>query len=185
MLFIKEDGAVCLEDGENVIIFPLKKEELDLLLELGDKSFSNYIGVSYDGQDVWDLDFLKIANGKLDLLEKDVSFWEWDTIWLIVSARHKKIVGDLHFASSPIEGKCEISLNLNPKYNGQGITTSALSLIEKWAFQNGAHCLFLNCNTENEELIRSLDKNGFELIKNENKVCCYQKNKIIKFEREK
>ncbi len=74
MLFIKEDGAVCLEDGENVIIFPLKKEELDLLLELGDKSFSNYIGVAYDGQDVWDLDFLKIANGKLDLLKKMSAF---------------------------------------------------------------------------------------------------------------
>lgn len=184
MLFFKEDGAVCLEDGEDVIVFPLKKEELELLLELGDKTFSKYIGVDYDGQDVWDLDFLKMANGKLDLLDKDDDFWEWDTIWLIVSAKYKKIVGDLHFGSLPIEGKTEIDLNVNPKYYGQRITSSALKLVKDWAFQNGANRLVVNCDRQNIELIKALENNHFELIKSENNMCCYEKNKIINFERE-
>lgn len=184
MIVFKEEGAVCLDDGKDVIVFPLKKEELDLLLEVGNKVFSNYIGVEYDGDDVWAPDFLKVANLKLDILEQDADFWELNTIWLIVSAKHKKIVGDFYFKSLPIDGRVEIEFRINPKYYGQNITLSAVSLITDWAFENSVNCLSVNCNEQDDEIVKALKCNNFKKIKANNQICNYEKNKIIKFERD-
>ena len=50
---MKEDEAICLNDGEDVITFPLMQEELELLIK-DTKYFCIYINLNYVSEDLTD-----------------------------------------------------------------------------------------------------------------------------------
>ena len=47
MVYMKQEGEISEFDGVDLLIFPLKKEELDLLNK-DSKEFSDYINLEYD-----------------------------------------------------------------------------------------------------------------------------------------
>ena len=175
MLFVPEEGSLTLCDNENIIVFPLLKDEISLLKN--DKEyFENYINLKYDAdfefnEDGW-------MQKQLKLFKKSRSKLPWCSIWVIVSAKDKAIVGTINFKNSPYKTKIvEVGFFINPNHRNLGYATTSLKLLSEWAFANKVKQITATTNKENAPSQNVLEKNGFKLAKKSKNEFFYTKEK--------
>ena len=162
MLFIKEDDAICLNDGQDVVVFPLMQEELELMLN-DTNYFCNYINLKYDSEDLKDSQVLDYHKSQLKKMKDDRDNNIWHAIWVVASVKHRSIVGRINFVSTPDSvGQVGIDFFTNKPYRRQGIMTSAVELLSAWALDNGANLVFGETQKDNIPAQRVLENNDFE-----------------------
>lgn len=176
MIFLKEDGAICLNDGEDIIVFPLLKDELSLLLE--DQSyFENYLNLKYEGQPLDEVRELFALQGDKQL--KDPDNWVFHAVWVVASIKYKAIVGSIIFNDRPDSlGNLDIEYVTAQPYRRQGMMTTAVSLILGWAFDNNIMSISATTPKDNVASIRVLEKNNFLKIKEENGKLYFRKDRV-------
>ena len=176
MYFIPEEGSISLFDNENIIIFPLLKEEIELLKN--DKNyFENYINLKYDA------DFEFGENGYMqkqyELFKKSRAKLPWLSIWVIVSAKDKSIIGTINFKNAPSKDKSvEVGFFVNPFYRNQNYATTALKMLSQWAFKNGVKTISACTESTNIASQKVLTKPDFKLINAKNNYLFYSKNNV-------
>lgn len=176
MIYVKSKDEISEYEGGDVLIFPLKKEELELLKE--DSSLlGKYLNIEYDGED-FNSEIMKGPfESQYKLLISDEKNWVYHTFWVIVSLPYRKIIGSICFKSAPINGCVEIGYGISPKYFNKGYTTCAVKLIVDWAFKNGVQVVKAEALKSNLASIRVLEKNNF--VKTcEDKNLCYFERKM-------
>lgn len=162
MLFIKEDDAICLNDGEDVIVFPLMQEELELMLN-DTNYFCNYINLKYDSEDLKDTKVLDYHKTQLQKMKDDRENNIWHAIWVVASVKYRSIVGRINFVSTPDSiGSVNIDFFTGSSYRRQGIMTSAVELLSAWALDNGANIIVASTQKDNIPAHRVLENNDFE-----------------------
>ena len=175
MLFVPEEGAITLCDNENLIVFPLLKDEIALLKN--DKEyFENYLNVKYNADFEFDEDGW--MQNQFKLFKKSRSKLPWCSIWVITSAKDKSIIGTINFKNSPYKTKIvEVGYFVNPNYRNNGYATTALKLLSDWAFTNKVKSITAKTAKENLASQKVLEKNGFVVDKKTKNEVFYIKNK--------
>lgn len=175
MLFVPEEGALTLFDNENIILFPLVKDEIALLKN--DKEyFENYLNLKYEADFEFDEDGWMQKQFKM--FKKSRSKLPWCSIWVITSAKDKAIVGTINFKNSPYKTKIvEVGYFVNPKYRNNGYATTALNLFSNWAFNNKVRKIVAETDKDNLASQKVLEKNAFVVDKKENNSIFYSKIK--------
>lgn len=176
MIFLKEDGAICLNDGEDVVVFPLLKDELKLLLE--DKNyFENYLNLKYEGEPIEEM--REVFSSQLKRQTEDPDNWVFHAVWVVASIKYRAIVGSLTMHGVPDSlGRLDIGYGIAKLYRRQGIMTSAVSLICDWAFDNNILSVTADTKEDNIPSIRVLEKNNFHITKHENGMIYFQKDRV-------
>ncbi len=160
MLFVQEEGSICFNDGQDVVVFPLMKEELKLLIE-DQNYFENYLNLKYDARP------LKEVKETYEFILAGIEepTWALDTLWVVASIKYKSIVGTLSFK----RGESDIELNFytHTPYRRQGIMTAGVKLV----------CDFLKDKTnkitayapiDNVPAIKVLENNDFTQFAKDN-----------------
>jgi len=175
MIFLKEDGAICLNDGEDVVVFPLLKDELKLLLE--DKNyFENYLNLKYEGEPIENMK--ETFSSQLKRQTEDPDNWVFHAVWVVASIKYRAIVGSLVIKDVPDSlGRLDIGYIVARPYRRQGIMTSAVSLICDWAFDNNILSVTACVKEDNTPAIRVLEKNDFVITKHEKEMIYFQKDR--------
>lgn len=173
---MKEDDAICLNDGVDVVTFPLMQEELELMIDDIDY-FCNYINLKYISEDLKDEKVLTNLKNQLAKMKEDKQNNIWHAIWVVVSVKYKSIVGRINFLSTPdVTGKVNIDFYTHTPFRRQGIMTSAMGLITDFALDNGASLVEAVVQKDNLPAQKVLDNNKFEKTANENTIV-YTKGK--------
>lgn len=178
MLFVPEEGALTLFDNENIIVFPLLKDEIALLKN--DKEyFENYLNLKYNADFEFEEDGWMQTQFKL--FKKSRSKLPWCSIWVITSAKDKAIVGTINFKNSPYKTKTvEVGFSVNPNYRNNGYATTALKLLSDWAFSNKIKKITATTDKNNVASQKVLEKNSFVVDKNDKNIVFYSKSSVKK-----
>ena len=175
MIFVPEEGALTLFDNENIIVFPLVKDEIALLKN--DKEyFENYLNLKYNA------DFEFDENGwmqkQFKLFKKSRSKLPWCSIWVITSAKDKAIIGTINFKNSPYKTKIvEVGFFVNQNHRNNGYATTALKLFSNWAFDNKVKKIVAVVDKNNIPSQKVLEKNNFVVDKKEKNTIFYSKER--------
>lgn len=166
MLFIPEEGSISVTDSENVIIFPLLQEEMQMLID--DQSyFENYINLKYLADSVKEKD--GFFQKQLNLLKNTENSYPWLSIWAITSVKDRAIVGSINFKNIPNQKlEVEIAYFVNENFRNKNFATTAVELICAWALKNGINCVKANVNKSNFASQKVLEKNSFKKKENKN-----------------
>ncbi len=168
MIFMKEDDAICLNDGQDVIVFPLLQEELELMLD-DTKYFCNYINLKYEGEDLADEKVKAHFQSLLTRMKADKENNIWHALWVVVSVKQKAIIGRINYNSTPdVTGSVEINFFTKEMYRRQGIMTSAVNLLSTWTLDNGASTIVGRVAKDNIPAQKVLENNQFEKTEDEN-----------------
>lgn len=173
---MKEDEVICLNDGEDVITFPLMQEELELLIK-DTKYFCNYINLNYVSEDLTDDKVLANLKNQLEKMKNDKQNNIWHAIWVVASVKYKSIVGRINFLSTPdVTGKVNVDFYTHTPFRRQGIMSSAMGLITGFAIDNGASLVEAIVEKDNLPAQKVLENNEFEKVIN-NETIVYTKGK--------
>ncbi len=176
MIFMKEDEAICLNDGEDVITFPLMQEELELLIK-DTKYFCNYINLNYVSEDLTDEKVLANLKNQLEKMKNDKQNNIWHAIWVVASVKYKSIVGRINFLGTPdVTGKVNVDFYTHTPFRRQGIMSSAMGLITGFAIDNGASLVEAIVEKDNLPAQKVLENNEFEKVINDETIV-YTKGK--------
>ena len=176
MIFMKEDDAICLNDGLDVITFPLMQEELELMIDDTDY-FCNYINLKYISEDLKDEKVLANLKNQLAKMKNDQQNNIWHAIWVVASVKYKSIVGRINFLGTPdVTGKVNVDFYTHTPFRRQGIMTSAMGLLTDFALDNGASLVEAIVEKDNEPAQKVLENNEFEKVVNEENIV-YTKGK--------
>ena len=176
MIFMKEDDAICLNDGVDVVTFPLMQEELELMINDTDY-FCNYINLKYISEDLKDEKVLANLKNQLNKMKEDKQNNIWHAVWLVVSIKYKSIVGRINFLSTPdVTGKVNVDFYTHTPFRRQGIMTSAMGLLTDFALDNGASLIEAIVTKDNEPAQKVLENNEFEKVVNDENIV-YTKGK--------
>lgn len=161
MLFMQEEGSICLFDNENILVFPLLIEEIELLKN--DKNyFENYLNLKYEAD--YEFGENSYMTKQLEKFKNSNSDLPWRSIWAICSAKHKAIIGTINFKNQPDDkGNVEIYFSINPNYQGQNFATTAVKLISNWSFENGATSISALVQKDSIASKKVLLKNNFNV----------------------
>lgn len=176
MIFEKEEGAICLTDYENTLVFPLTVEELELLQN--DKNyFENYINLKYCGDE-----FLQNSplEKQFELFKQSKSDLPWLAIWAIVSAKEQSIVGTINFKNIPDKNnQVQIDFFVSPQFRCRGFASTAVDLLSQWAFENHASKIIAKTQKSNLASKKVLTNNDFELAKTSEDLLIFEKHSNI------
>ena len=174
MIFIKEDDAICLNDGENIVVFPLIFDEIDLLKN-DINYFENYINLKIDALDILydnNLKFNKLLNSNNN------NEFPLQTLWVVVSILDKSIVGFISFENHNKEKKSiDVNFAISKNYRRRGYASTAISLISDWLFENDIDFIFANVEKNNEPANKVLINNNFNADK-KGDLFIYKKDKL-------
>lgn len=176
MIFMKEDDAICLNDGEDVVTFPLMQEELELLIK-DTKYFCNYINLNYVSEDLQDQKVLENYKTQLQKMKDDRQNNIWHAIWVVVSIKYKSIVGRINFLDTPdVTGKVKVDFYTHTPFRRQGIMSSAMGLLTDFAVDNGASIVEATVAKDNLPAQKVLENNQFDKVVNSDNIV-YTKGK--------
>ncbi len=176
MIFMKEDDAICLNDGEDVVTFPLMQEELELMID-DTNYFCNYINLRYESEDLSNETVVTNLKNQLAKMKEDKQNNIWHAIWVVVSVKQKAIVGRINFLGTPdVTGKVQTDFYTHVPYRRRGIMTSAINLVSTFALDNGASLVEAIVQKDNLPAQKVLDNNKFEKVVNEETIV-YTKGK--------
>lgn len=158
----------------DTLVFPLLKEELELLYD-NPVAFSSYIKVWYDG-----VDLKHQANelylNQIEKLKNNEQDWLWHTFWVIVSIKDRTIIGNINFIDYTSDSS-EIYCLINKKYHNLGFATKSIGLISEWSKSMGLKQLVAKCDKDNISLKKVLEKNNFIMVDKVDN--CYFYKKVL------
>lgn len=162
MIYMKSDDEISEFDGVNILIFPLKKDELELLKK--DKNeFAKYINLDYQAEDFSAQNMQDIYNNKYQKLCEHPDEWVFHTFWTIVSLKDRTIVGNIYFKNKPCVDIAEVRFNVSSRYENQGFATLALELMCQFAQKCEIKKVVANIEPTNIQALKVLEKNNFRL----------------------
>lgn len=167
MLYVKADDEISEFDGVDILIFPLQKEEIEMLNK-DQQEFAKYINLSYEGVDFSEPNMQSVYQNQYKLLCKHPENWVFYTFWTIVSLSQRKIVGCVNFKDVPNnDGEAEIGFYVNQKHQNQGYATLAVELLCNYAKNNNIKKIIANIEKTNIQALKVLEKNNFRLKNNQ------------------
>ena len=135
-------------ETSRLILRPFCEEDYDDLYEflsqLKDNEFEGYPDITYE-------------NGKKHLAYRINS----DEFFAIELKDSKKVIGNIYFGKRDFEAR-EIGYIINTKYQRQGFVLEALQGVVEYAFCNGVHRLYAECDPRNTCSWNLLEKAGFD-----------------------
>lgn len=163
MLYVKADDEISEFDGVDILIFPLQKEELEMINK-DQQEFAKYINLSYEGVDFSDQSMQRVYQQQYNLMCEHPENWVFYTFWTVVSLSQRTIVGCVNFNDVPnVDGEAEIGFYTNPKHQNQGYATLAVELLCNFAKNNNVKKLVANIDKTNIQALKVLEKNNFRL----------------------
>lgn len=172
---MKQDGEISEFDGVDLLIFPLKKDELKLLLDDSD-AFSKYINLCYDGEDVKSDIMQFVLKYKYNELCKDETNLAFNSMWTICSLSKRAIVGLIDFKAMTNEnGEVEIGYGIGEKHRNEGYATLAVELLCNYAKEHNIKTILADTEKTNIASQKVLEKNFFDKTGEDENLCYYKK----------
>ncbi|GMG96537.1 GNAT family N-acetyltransferase [Tepidimicrobium xylanilyticum] len=134
----------------------IKTERLNIF-PLSDKEMRDVI--DNESNKVLKAAYLEMLEGCLENPDQRI----WYALWVLqLNDGSGNIVGSLSFKGLNDNGMLEIGYGINPKYEGKGLMTEAVSAIVRWASEQPG-VLFIEAETEPDNIAsqRVLEKAGF------------------------
>lgn len=131
---------------ERLNIFPLSNKEMQDMI---DKETNEELKAAYLG----------MLDGCLKKPQQRI----WHAIWALqLNDGSGNVVGNLSFKGLNDNGMIEIGYGMNPKYEGKGFMTEAVSAIVRWASKQPG-VLFIEAETDQNNIAsqRVLEKSGY------------------------
>lgn len=165
MLYVKADDEISEFDGVDILIFPLQKEELEMLKK-DQQEFAEYINLNYEGTDFSSQNIQAVYQNQHKLLCEHPENWVFYTFWTVVSLSQRTIVGCVNFKDVPnASGEVEIGFYTNKKHENQGYATLAVELLGNFARNNNIKKLIANIESTNIQALKVLEKNNFRIVR--------------------
>ena len=166
MLYIKADDEISEFDGQEVLIFPLKQDELELLNE-SKENFSAYINLNFEALEISKETFQILFNK----IKENPNNWVFHTLWVVVSIQKRAIVGLIYFKSFTSDGEVEIEFSTGEKHQNEGYATTAVSLLCNFSKNVNISKIKAKTQKNNVFAIKILKNNGFfEKIEQNNQI---------------
>lgn len=134
----------------------IKTERLNIF-PLSDEKMRNVI--DNESNKVLKAAYLEMLQGCLENPDQRI----WYALWVLqLNDGSGNIVGSLSFKGLNDNGMLEIGYGINPKYEGKGLMTEAVSAIVRWASEQPG-VLLIEAETEPDNIAsqRVLEKAGF------------------------
>lgn len=134
----------------------IKTERLNIF-PLSDKEMRDVI--DNESNKVLKAAYLEMLEGCLENPDQRI----WYALWVLqLNDGSGNIVGSLSFKGLNDNGMLEIGYGINPKYEGKGLMTEAVSAIVRWASEQPG-VLLIEAETEPDNIAsqRVLEKAGF------------------------
>ena len=145
-----------------LVLFPYTREGL-ALFNADLPGFEEKYGVKYRGEE---LDYL--LAGFLRGLEKEIARdpdrYLFFTEFLIVCKENDTVIGSIDFKYPPRNGVTEVGYGLNPRYEGHGYMTEALSAFLALGKRLGIRAVRADTKKDNLKSQRVLEKCGFSFL---------------------
>ena len=178
MIYLKADDEISEFDGQEVLIFPLKKDELELLKENKD-NFAKYINLTYEAEDLSNPQIENLYKNQYTLLCEYPDSWVFHTFWVVVSITKRTIVGLINYKNMPsVDGGIEVYCNIGKNYQKQGYATIALELLENYS--KSVKISRLNAFVKKDDLasIKLLERSKFSKIYEDEKNYYWEKELV-------
>ena len=150
--------------SNEVLVFPLVKEELQLLYD-NPVAFSSYINVWYDGEGYSDSNKKSQYDSVIKNITDHEDDWLYHTYWMIVSINKRTIVGSIRFDGKPINDSCIVHYGFNNKHNDMDYVSHAILLFAEWAVGNGIKTIETKISSADNVDCDLLQKAGFNQTK--------------------
>ncbi len=136
-------------ETERLVVFPLTAKELDALLNRR-SDFEESTGYSYDGELMEGI-LYHIFSGRVNVLKDPSKNLHFYTMWVYALKSTKTIIGSISCKNSPSDSEdIEIGYGINLKYERQGYTTEAVSVLSEWILQqDGVKTVIAEIEKEN------------------------------------
>lgn len=157
----KEKMIDCMET-KRLVLFPYTKENLSLFNQ-DLPSFEKLYDVKYQGEE---LDYL-LKNFLVKLekeISSDVDNYLFFTEFLIVLKETSQIIGSIDYKYIPIDGLTEVGYGLNPKFEGNGYMTEALTKFLEFGKSLGIKKVRADTLKDNIKSQNVLKKCGFSFL---------------------
>lgn len=155
-------GAI---ETERLVLFPYTAENLALFND-DLPGFEETYGVRYDGEELDDMlrDFLKKLEKEVaDDPENAVFFTEF----LLVCRENDMVIGSVDFKYVPRDGVTEVGYGMNPRYEGHGYMTEALTAFLDFGRSLGIRTVRADTLKDNVRSQNVLKRCGFRFLKEE------------------
>jgi len=160
----KEKMADYIET-ERLVLFPYTAENLSLFNSDLPK-FEEEYGVVYQGEE---LDHL--LTGFLKKLEQEIAddqeHYLFFTEFLIVLKESSHIIGSIDFKYVPVDGVTEVGYGMNPRYEGHGYMSEALTAFLAFGKRLGLRRVLADTEPRNLKSQNVLKRCGFSFLKEE------------------
>lgn len=145
-----------------LVLFPYTREGL-ALFNADLPGFEEKYGVKYRGEE---LDYL--LAGFLRGLEKEITQdpdqYLFFTEFLIVCKENDTVIGSIDYKYAPRDGVTEVGYGLNPRFEGRGYMTEALTAFLALGKRLGIRTVRADTKKENFKSQRVLEKCGFRFL---------------------
>ena len=150
-------------ETERLVLFPYTAENL-ALFNSDLPSFEREFGVKYRGEE---LDCL--LTGFLKKLESEIADdpenYLFFTEFLIVCRENDTVIGSVDFKYVPRDGATEVGYGLNPRFEGRGYMTEALTAFLELGRRLGVKTVLADTLKDNLRSQRVLRKCGFRFLR--------------------
>lgn len=162
-------------ETKRLLLIPVDCEILDSLIESDEEFFNKYGFINHGGE------YLNPSPEYLSKIkERLISHPEEYPVavdYLIIIKDIKTVIGTIYYKSLPDEdGKSEIGYGMNPKYEGQGYMSEALSMMLVMGKENGITNIIADTDINNVKSQNVLKRCGFSLKKQDNDKLCFSIN---------
>lgn len=165
MIFMPEEGSICLHDDDNILVFPLLVEEIKMLEE--DKIyFQNYINLNF------------LADYNKELLNNQIQDFKKEnpilSLWVVTSAIDRAIIG-LIYTQEKQSDSVEITLSFSKEFENFDYQTTAIKLLCDYALKNKIKSISSRISKDDKFNISALENNNFTKIEENNEKIAFFK----------
>ncbi len=150
-------------ETERLLLFPYTQENL-ALFNTDLRRFEETFGVTYHGEELDYLlqSFLK----KLETeIAEDPEHFLFFTEFLIVLKENSHIIGSIDYKYVPRDGATEVGYGLNPRYEGHGYMTEALTAFLQFGKTLGIRTVRADTLADNVRSQNVLKRCGFRFLR--------------------
>ena len=150
-------------ETERLVLFPYTAENLALFND-DLPGFEATLGVRYDGEELDDMlrGFLKKLEGELAADQENCLFF---TEFLITLKENDTVIGSVDYKYVPKDGVTEVGYGLNPRYEGCGYMTEALTAFLDFGKALGIRTVRADTLKDNVRSQNVLKRCGFRFLR--------------------